>query len=55
MNEEELINFIKEIFNDIEEISEIYKIEFMKKGKIKIQYKHKNYNFLCETIFRKNY
>ena len=33
MNEQDLINFIKEIFEDVEEISEIYKIEFMKKMK----------------------
>lgn len=55
MNEKDLINFIEEIFNDVEEISEIYKIEIMKKGKIKIRYKHKYFNFLCESIFTKNY
>lgn len=55
MNEEDLINFIKEIFEDIEDIEVIYKIVFMNNGKIKIQYKHKNYNFLCETIFKKNF
>lgn len=55
MNEEELINLIKEIFEDIDEVSAVYKIEFMKYGKIKIQYKHKYHNFLCETIFRKEF
>lgn len=55
MNEKDLINFIEEIFEDVEEIELIYKIMIMNNGKIKIQYKHKNYNFLCESIFKKNY
>ena len=46
MNEEELINFIKEIFEDVDEMSEVYKIEIMKFGKVKIRYKHKYHNFL---------
>lgn len=53
MNEEELINFIKEIFEDIDKISEIYKIEFMSYGKVKIKYKHKYYNFLCQEILKR--
>ena len=54
MIEDELINLIKEIFEDIDEVGEIYKIELMKSGKIKLKYKDKYYkNFMCESILER--
>lgn len=54
MIEDELINLIKEIFEDIDEVGEIYKIELMKSGKIKLKYKDKYYkNLMCESILER--
>lgn len=54
MSKEELINLIKEIFEDINEIDKIYKIELMISGKIKIKYRDRYYNnIICETVLER--
>lgn len=54
MSEEEIINLIKEIFEDIDEVGEIYKIELMKSGKIKIKYRDKFYpNIMVENLLER--
>lgn len=56
MSEEEIIKLIKEIFEDIDEVGAIYKIELMKSGKIKLKYRDKYYeNIRCESILERKY
>ena len=51
MSEKEFIKLVKEIFEDFD-IQDLYKIELMKNGKLKIKYSWKSYpNVIGEETF----